>query len=131
MFGRHPICECGFTPGPSEGFKSLAMPCASALKLSLLVDRVMHSEQGTIPSVQLRESPKELKEIHRHWQSSEPQFHTLGTSLHPQWALCIGTDDCFCTSCLWCPNFQRHNPDLPSSLHVTDRPPATGLVCNT
>lgn len=55
------------------------MPWASALKLSLLVDRVMHSEQGTIPSVQLRESPKELREIHRHWQSSEPQLHTLGT----------------------------------------------------
>lgn len=83
MFGSHPICECGFTPGPRVGFKSLAMPWASALKLSLLVDRVVHSEQGTIPSVQLRESPKELREIHRRWQSSEPQLHTLGTLVPP------------------------------------------------
>lgn len=97
MFGSHSIWVW-VHPKAQQGVSEPGW--ASALKLSLLVDRVLHCKQGTVPSVQLRESPKDLRGICRHGQSSEPSFthwvHYLPPPPTPppkKGALCPYTDN--------------------------------------
>lgn len=112
MFGSHPICECGFTLRPSEGCQESGCVLGFCPRAFLACWQSVAGEQGTLPSAQLRE---ELREIHRHRQSWEPQLHTLGNILKK--VFYMGMEDCPVFSVLVVPGLPEaeFRPDINST----------------